>query len=160
MATVTDTYAANRATLEILYTDLLRFLRGLDDACVRWVPPAPETNSISGMVRHTLGATAGWITRAAGEELTGRDREAELRATDGVADLIAVTERALEDLRQRFDRLRGVDPAEVRRFHLVTRPGEFQESVAWCIEHAIIHAGEHWGQMQLTRQWYSVRTDA
>src|ERR671938_127605 len=98
MATATDAYAASRATFELLYTDLLGFLRGLDDDCVRWVPPASETNSISGMVRHTLGATARWITRAAGDELPAANREAELHATDSVAELIAATERALEDL--------------------------------------------------------------
>jgi hypothetical protein len=29
--------------------------------------------------------------------------------------------------------------------------------VAWCVEHAVIHAGEHWGQIQLTRQLYAAR---
>jgi hypothetical protein len=29
-------------------------------------------------------------------------------------------------------------------------------SVGWCIAHALIHAGEHWGQIQLNLQLYSV----
>jgi uncharacterized damage-inducible protein DinB len=155
MATATDAYAASRATFEIVYTDLLGFLRQLDDACVRWVPPAPETNSISGMVRHMLGATARWLARATGDKLPPANREAELHATDSVAELIATTERSLEELRRSFERLQQVDPAELRRFTQITRPGEFEESVAWCVEHALLHAGEHWGQMQLTGQWYA-----
>jgi uncharacterized damage-inducible protein DinB len=153
-AAVADPFAASRATFERLYTDLLALLRGLDDACVRWVPPVAETNSIAAMVRHTLGATAAWITRAGGEELEGRNRDAEFRATDGAADLVAAVERGLEDLRSRFGRLQTVDPATRRRFRLAVSPGEREETAGWCVEHALAHAGEHWGQIQLTRQWY------
>jgi hypothetical protein len=30
-------------------------------------------------------------------------------------------------------------------------------TIAWCVEHAIIHVGEHWGQIQLTAQLYRAR---
>lgn len=155
--TIADPYAASRDTLELLYTDLLGLLGQLDDECVRWVPPVPETNAISGMVRHMLGATANWLARAAGAELTGRNRDAELHATDSVADLVATLERALDDVRQRFETLRAVDPLTRRRFRLVTRQADFDETVAWCVQHALVHAAEHWGQIQLTRQWYAAR---
>jgi uncharacterized damage-inducible protein DinB len=157
MATATDAYAASRATFEIVYTDLIGFLRQLDDACVRWVPPAPETNSISGMVRHLLSTTARWIARATGDPLPPANREAELHATDSVAELIAATERALEELRRSFERLQQVDPAELRRFTMITRPGEREESVGWCVEHALVHAGEHWGHIQLTAQMHAAQ---
>jgi hypothetical protein len=153
-ATGAPVFAASLAALEMLYTDLRAFLDQVDDACVTWVPPAPDTNAIAGIVRHLLGATASWVTRALGEELGGRDRLAELRATDGAGELAGHVDRALEDLRRRFARLESVDPASLRRFELATRPGPREESAAWCVQRAVIHAGEHWGQAQLTRQWY------
>jgi hypothetical protein len=30
-------------------------------------------------------------------------------------------------------------------------------TAAWCVEHALAHAGEHWGQIQLTAQLYAAR---
>ena len=32
---------------------------------------------------------------------------------------------------------------------------EIELSLAWCVEHALIHAGEHWGQIQLTAQLHT-----
>jgi hypothetical protein len=156
-ATGVPAYAASLAALEMLYTDLLGFLNQVDDACVTWTPPAAETNAISGIVRHMLGATASWVTRGLGEELGGRDRLAELHATDGAQALVSRVEAALQDLRERFQRLESVDPSTLRRFELATRPGPREESAAWCVERAVIHAGEHWGQIQLTKQWYETR---
>ena len=88
------------SVLEELYDDLVAALRQLDDLCINWTAPAPETNSIAALVRHVIGSND-----VAGH---GRDQPSE------DADL----------------------------------------SVAWWVVHALIHTGEHWGQVQINRQLY------
>jgi hypothetical protein len=122
-------------------------LAGLPDEAVSW-RPGPETNSIAVLIEHTWGSAAWWTARAAGREIE-RDRDAEFRATRGVAEL---EELLAARLRRIEEHVGAIDPATF---------GELEErsnrTRAWCLLHAIDHAGGHLGQAQLTRQLWQQR---
>jgi uncharacterized damage-inducible protein DinB len=144
--------AASLAVLEEMYDSLIELIRPLDDDCLNWTPPVPEINSIAALTTHIAGSMNNWLTRTLGEPVV-RDREAEFRRRAGAADLIATVEASRARAREQFARLDGVDRATIRRVsRSIPQPHEVDVTVGWCIEHAIIHAGEHWGQIQLTRQ--------
>ncbi len=145
---------ATLSKLQEIYTDLAKLLLEIDDDEANWRPPVEDTNSIAAMVRHTVGATGMWLARAAGEEIQ-RDRDAEFRASDSSANLASAVDGAVETARQRFAQLASVDPGTVRRVGLRSGTGEL--TAAACLARALAHAGEHWGQIQLTHQWYAVR---
>ncbi len=148
---------ASLAVLEELYDSLVALLRPLDDACLNWTPPAPDTNSIAALTHHIAGSMDNWLTRALGEPVS-RDREAEFRRQGGTADLIAVVEQSRIRAREQFARLDAVERGLVRQVRrAIPQPHDTEHTVGWCIEHAIIHAGEHWGQIQLNRQLYAAR---
>jgi hypothetical protein len=131
-------------------------VRPLDPDCLNWAPPVPDTNSIAAMVIHTCGSIDSWLARALVEPLE-RDREAEFRQRADAGALVERIERCLADTRRRIAALAEVDPATVRPVRRLSRGEDTRVTVAWCVEHAIIHAGEHWGQVQLTRQLYAGR---
>ncbi|MGH2459384.1 MAG: DinB family protein [Chloroflexota bacterium] len=145
---------ASLAVLEELYADLEELVRSLDADCLNWTPPIPETNSMSALVTHTAGSVDSWLSRALGEPLK-RDREAEFRVTRTADELVATIERSRAETRQRFARLEQSDLAMLRHVRRMSTNREEDVSLAWCIEHALIHAGEHWGQIQLNRQFYA-----
>ena len=147
---------ANLAVLEELCDELIALLRRLDDDCVNWQPLAKDTNSIAVLVTHTTGSINSWLARALGET-AARDRDAEFRAHATTRDLIGLVERARDDARRSLERLDTMDPAEKRPVRRLSRGEDATVSAAWCVEHAVIHAGEHWGQIQLTRQTYAAR---
>ena len=150
--------AANLAVLEELYDHLSELIRPLDEACLNWSPPVPETNSIAVLVVHIAGSIDNWLGRAL-DEAVHRDRDAEFRARHNAEALGAVVEQSRRRVRERFARLEAVDPATERRVRRQQADEETPLTVAWCVEHAVIHAGEHWGQIQLNRQLYAVRGD-
>lgn len=145
--------AASLAVLEELYDGMGDLVRALDADCLNWTPPIPETNSISAMVTHTVGSIESWLSRAMGET-TKRDREAEFHARHTGDELATMIERSRSDARHRFVLLDQTDPATLRHVRRMSTNREEDVSVAWCVEHALIHAGEHWGQIQLNRQLY------
>jgi uncharacterized damage-inducible protein DinB len=148
--------AADLAVLEEMLDAMVELIRPLDDDCLNWTPAAPETNSIAAMVTHTCGSIDGWLSRALVESIE-RDREAEFHARADAAALVERIERCRAETRRRLDALDGVDPGTVRSVRRLSSGRDAQVSVAWCVEHAIVHAGEHWGQIQLTRQLYDAR---
>lgn len=146
--------AASLAVLEELYDGLSDLVRELDADCLNWTPPIPDTNSISALVTHSVGSTESWLARAFGETLS-RDRDAEFQAQHTAEELLAMIDRSRIEARQRFPRLENVGLATVRHVRRLSTNREADVSVAWCVEHALIHAGEHWGQIQLNRQLYA-----
>lgn len=154
---MTGHLAASRLVLEELYDGLTALLPTLERAALEWAPLDDRTNSISGLVRHTVGSIDSWLARAVSETIE-RDRDAEFFYHGDVPDLLALVERSRSEVERRMALLEGLDPGEeiaVRR--VMPRPHEARVSRAWCLEHAIIHAGEHWGQIQLTAQLYAAR---
>jgi uncharacterized damage-inducible protein DinB len=147
---------ANRAVLDELYDNVIAFLRSLDEDCLNWRPLASDTNSIAAMVTHTAGSIANWLGRALGEVPT-RDRDAEFRARASAGDLIALLEESRANARRQLARLDNANPTMTISVHRLSSGTDATVSVAWCVEHAVIHAGEHWGQIQLTGQLYAAR---
>lgn len=146
--------AASLAVLEELYGDLTAFIRPLDEACLNWTPPIPDTNSIAALVTHVVGSNLSWFSRAVDEPFT-RDRDAEFHARGDVASLTTMLVDSLAAIRAWCARLEAIDLGAVRAVHRLDAAHEAPLSAAWCIAHAIIHTGEHWGQMQLNRQLYA-----
>jgi hypothetical protein len=148
---------AGLAVLEEQLDAMAALLRPLAADCLNWTPPVPETNSIAAMVTHTCGSVDSWLARALVETIE-RDREAEFAARADAAALVARIEKCRVETRRRVEALSAIDPATVRAVRRLSRGEDQQVSVAWCVEHAIIHAGEHWGQIQLTKQLFEART--
>lgn len=144
---------ANLAVLDELYDALVAFLRPLDDDCLNWSPLPEATNSIAALVTHLTGATTSWFARAVEESLK-RDRDAEFHVRSSAAELIATVERGRAEARRLVALIDALDPATTRAVRRLSQGHDATVSIAWCVEHAIIHAGEHWGQIQLTQQLY------
>ncbi len=147
---------ADLSVLDEMLTSLADFIRPLDSDCVNWTPSIPDTNSISAMVVHTLGTLDSWFSRGLGETLQ-RDRDAEFRAHHTPEELLAKIDASRESVRRFLARYEHVDLAGPIHTRRLSRGTDVTVSVAWCIEHAVIHAGEHWGQIQLTKQMYDAR---
>jgi hypothetical protein len=150
MRAVNPFVEATGAVFDEVYGDLRDLLAALDDEAVNWTPAAPETNSIAVMTVHLVGATSRWLSRAAASPVTS-DRAAEFRARASGDELTALVARAREDARQWLTACDGLDLGTLRD---AGRPG-WTVTAAWCIQHALAHAHEHWGQIQLTRQLHA-----
>jgi hypothetical protein len=142
---------------EELLDSLETFVAPLGDDLLNWAPPAAEANSIAALVHHICGSTASWLARAVGETIQ-RDRESEFRGHGNAAELVEMLRRCRSELRRRVALLDGRDLGDT----IVTRrttgelAGQEQRlSLAWCLEHALVHAGEHWGHIQLTAQLHA-----
>lgn len=155
---------ASFAVLDELFGDLLALLDRCDDACVNWAP-LPGANPIGVLVRHALGSLEAWLSRAAGDPVT-RDRDAEFVGGSTAAELVRLAEAAREDARARLRRLATIEGGGARRVtrldrdlgeFLLKRGGPEDLTAAWCVEQALVHLGEHWGQALLTRTLYDAR---
>ena len=147
---------ADLAVLEELLDHLSALIRVLDEPALNWAPLGEGTNSIAALVVHTVGSTASWLARAVGETLP-RDRDSEFRARGDAAELLALLERCREDARRRLFQLDSIDLASSRAVHRQRGDVDALVSSAWCVEHALAHSAEHWGQIQLTVQLYAGR---
>jgi uncharacterized damage-inducible protein DinB len=145
--------AADLAVLEELYEALSDFVGSLSDAELNWTPIPGEANSIAALVTHTAGSVDSWLARAVGEPIA-RDRDAEFRARASAPALQDRLARSLAEARRRFAQLESADLTATLTVQRTGHPEPQTVSSAWCIEHALIHAGEHWGQIQLTKQIY------
>lgn len=156
---MTPHMSASIAVLDEQYDAMVAFLRELSDDCLNWQPPIADTNTIAAMTVHIAGALDSWLARALGETIE-RDRDAEFGARSTAETLIARIERSRADCHRRLAAIAELDLAgeiPVRRLSGPYRGQPVGVSRAWCVEHALIHAGEHWGQIQLTRQFYDAR---
>jgi uncharacterized damage-inducible protein DinB len=147
---------ADLDVLDEIYDDLGALIRETGDDALNWTPPVADANSIAALTRHIAGSTDAWFRRALGETFQ-RDRDAEFRYHGTAQELVDLLAESRATLREQAERLDSIDPAAIRRY---TRLGDDHESaltVAWCIEHALVHAAEHWGQIQLNRQLFASR---
>lgn len=147
---------AGLAVLDETYDDLAELIGQTTDEALTWTPPVPDANSIAVLTRHIVGATDAWFRRALGETVQ-RDRDAEFRyhgTAQELRDLLAESRSTIRDLAERLD---AVDPAAIRRYQRLGDDHESALTVAWCVEHALVHAAEHWGQIQLNRQLFAAR---
>ena len=109
--------------------------------------PTDDANSVAVLVTHTLGSELGWLHLAAGRDFK-RDRASEFAVRGkSRADLI----RSIDDTeRTTADLVRAALDAGMATQR--ERPGGRAMSVAFCLTHAIAHAAEHVGQLELTKQ--------
>jgi uncharacterized damage-inducible protein DinB len=142
---------ASIAVLDELYDDLVLFLRQLDEARLNWTPRAPQTNSIAALVYHIVGSNDAWLARAAGEQFQ-RNRGSEFREGGNADALIAALERSRTEARRRVALVDDLDSGTLRTVRRLDATEDAQFSVEWCVAHALIHTGEHWGQIQLNAQ--------
>jgi hypothetical protein len=146
---VNGQYAGAWEELEGTFSDLVELVAQLDDDAPNWRPPAPDSNSIAVLVRHTIGSTSMWCAIALDEPFE-RDRDAEFRVHETKEALLDALREFVPSVRGPFERLGSVDPEVERRD---PRSGEVH-TVGWCVAHVMSHTGEHWGQIQLTRDLY------
>lgn len=144
--------AARMTVLEEMFEALVELIKPLEPACLNWAP-APGANSIADMVTHIIGSLESWLARALNEPFE-RNREAEFEAQATAVELLTLITAARPRLRARFDRLDSLDLGTLRQVQRLSRGQSQAVTIAWCIDHAVIHAGEHWGQIQLNRELF------
>jgi len=153
---MTPHFEAGQAALDEQFDAMVALLAPLDADCLNWRPPVEDTNSIAAMVTHTCGAIDSWLARALVETIE-RNRDAEFAIRADAAGLVERVERCRAETRRRLEELSQIDPPTMRAVRRLSRGEDQQVTIAWCVEHAIVHAGEHWGQIQLTRQLFEAR---
>ena len=137
--------------LEALHGEIRRALAGLPPDALDWTP-APGMNSLGVLTAHLAGAARYWIGDMAGEDSSGRVREAEFQVKGRTTDrLAALLEETLQHSRKVIMGLAEEDLGAVRRSE---RDGETY-TVAWCLAHALEHTGLHLGHIQITRELWA-----
>jgi uncharacterized damage-inducible protein DinB len=143
--------AAGLAVLDEIYDGLVEVIRQTGDDALNWTPPVADANSIAALTRHIAGSNDAWFRRALDEPVQ-RDRDAEFRYRGTARELLDILSESRASVREQAERLDALDPAALRRYRRLGDDHESALSVAWCIEHALVHTAEHWGQIQLNRQ--------
>ena len=145
METMATLARAALAQFEEIHADLRGLVRDLPAEALNWIP-GEETNSIYVLVTHLLGSERFWVSAAVGQHMP-RDRDAEFRAHGADAtDLLQLIDTAEAHLRELLPQLTSATLDGVFTWRDTPRSG------AWCLMHAIEHAGQHHGHVALTRQ--------
>ncbi|HET7034925.1 MAG TPA: DinB family protein [Thermomicrobiaceae bacterium] len=126
---------------------LVGTLEGLSDEQLNWRPPAPDTNSLSVLVTHTLGNVRESLLEIFGGQQVHRDRDSEFRVTGNSA----------QDLQQRWQQLRpraeavlaALTPDELHRTYSHPRRGQIGGYDVLLL--VATHAAQHLGHAELTR---------
>ena len=134
--------------LQDCHNGILQALDGLPPEALDWVP-GQDMNSISVLVFHTTGSVRFWIGDIVAQESSNRDRDAEfsVRGVDvevlkkRLADNLEYAKPVLEQISLQDLETKRVRPSDGREF-----------TVTYGLIHALEHAREHLGQIQLTRQ--------
>lgn len=142
--------AGQLADLVEWHDDAIDLVAPLDEDRLNWRPPIADANTIAALVRHSIGSLLMWFSRALDEPFE-RDRDAEFATHDTASQLVSALEASRERVRTQFERLDGVDPGAERRIRRLGAPSDETVTAAWCVAHAVRHVGDHWGQIQLTR---------
>jgi len=134
--------------LEDSHNSILSSLQGLPAEALDWIP-GPGMNSLTVLVFHLTGSERYWIGDVAMGEFSGRNREAEF-ATRGMEPeaLRARLDDSLAYARSAFERL---SLEQLARERLAPSDGK-RVTAAWALLHALAHAAEHVGHIQITRQ--------
>jgi hypothetical protein len=138
------------ATVDLIFAAL----DGLSDDDLNWAPPAPATNSLSALATHMLGSLQETFVYQLGGQPLDRDRDAEFDASGVSAD----------ELRNRWEQRKAEIAAVMTQLASdaldkeYTRPrtGQVRTGRAMLLT-AAIHAGEHAGHAELTRDLVQAR---
>jgi uncharacterized damage-inducible protein DinB len=144
-----QTYFADYLSLlQGCHNDIHKALDGLPPEALDWIP-GKDMNSISVLVFHLTGAERFWIGDVAAQEPSDRNRESEFKVHDVSTDVL---KKRLDDTlayaQETLENFSLQDLEIPRRSSRTDR--EF--TVGWSLLHALEHATEHKGQIQLTRQ--------
>ena len=134
--------------LQTVHAEIQKTIDGLPPEALDWTP-GPETNSLSVLAVHVAGAERYWIGDVVGRDPSGRDRPAEFRVRG--LDAATLTARLAEALSHSRTVVEGLTLSEMETERISPRDGR-SVTVAWALFHALRHAAEHMGHMQLTRQ--------
>ena len=144
-----QTYFADYfSLLQSCHNDIHKALEGLPPEAWDW-SPGKDMNSISVLVVHLTGAERFWIGDVAAQEPSDRNRDLEFKVHDMEANV----------LKKRLDDTLAYAKTALGKFTLQDletqrrSPQTDREFTAgWALLHALEHATEHKGQIQLTRQ--------
>lgn len=129
-------------------------LAGLSTEALDWSPGA-QMNSLTVLVTHIVAATRYMVGDVVAGEPSGRNREAEFRATGGneaelrqkLAEVLTYSQQVIARLTPEELARECFSPFHNRHF-----------TVAWSLFRAVDHAAEHMGHAQLTRQLWEQRS--
>jgi uncharacterized damage-inducible protein DinB len=140
--------------LSIIRGQILEAVQGLGDEAGNWHPLSKDTNSIYAVLSHVIGAQNNWIRKIiAGQEIQ-RDREAELRSSGPLSDII---ERFKNESREIEVILGSLSQPQLSETRKVPAHPQGNATVRWCILHILSHNATHLGHIQLTRQLWDQR---
>jgi hypothetical protein len=128
------------------FTQLLAVADRLGDDLVSARPLGPQTNSVAGLVVHSCGMAEFWLGHVALGRASDRDREAEFRASAGVADLRALGERSLHTV---LDDLRRIEAGEAEPGHEARAALVGGPSDASLVLHVLEELYQHLGHAEL-----------
>lgn len=134
--------------LQALYAGIIQIIEGLPPAALDYMPHQ-GMNSLTVLAVHVAGATRYWIGDVAGQDPSGRDRDAEFRAHG--LDGTILMDRLAKALDHSRTVLEGLALSDLEATQVSPRDGR-QFTVAWCLAHALEHTALHLGHMQLTCQ--------
>ena len=140
---------------ETCHADIAKIIDDLTPAALDWAP-GPETNSISVLIFHLTGSERFWIGDVAVQEPSHRDRDAEFRVRNvPVADL---KRRLTDNLSYIRTALAGLSFEATAESH--TLPDGRTYTVAYALLHAMDHAAQHLGHIQITAQLWKQANSA
>jgi len=137
--------------------ELRASIDGLPAEALNW-RPTPETNSLSVLVAHALGATRLWLRMAMGLPLPERDRASEFRAAYGdPAELVRFVDEMSQDCAAALHSTDSVNWSAMR--DTAGRGGNAPPQVpaAFAVIHATEHLRGHVDQVSLMRELWSRR---
>ena len=149
-----QTYFADYfSLLQSCHNDIHKAIDDLPPEALDWVR-GKDMNSISVLVFHLTGAERFWIGDVAAQEPSDRNRDSEFKVKDlGTDTLKKRLDEALSYAKAALEKFSLQDLETPRRSPQTDR--EF--TVGWALLHALEHATEHKGQIQLTRQLWEQR---
>lgn len=143
--------AAAREMYEVSVKDLRASLAGLGAEGLNWKPNAPETNSVTVLASHALGACRAWLCMAFDAPMPDRSREAEFHSEfESEERALAFVDSISADTLRVLDEAKVPDWASLRPMN--PQPDAPQMPHAYAVMHAIEHLREHVAHLQLTRQ--------
>jgi len=142
------------AELQRQLDKLCEAIEGLDAEQLNWKPPVDASNSIYVIATHTLGNVRGWVLGICCGQPIDRDRAAEFVSSGADAAPLVERARALgREIEAAFAALpvESLDELREARQNLwgagTTRPVSGREAIL----HALEHAANHTGHIEITR---------
>jgi len=137
-----------------LHQGILNDLQSLPDEALDWTP-GQEMNSVSVIVVHLAGSERFLIGDVIMHDPSNRNRDAEFLAKGMTkADLTQRLDTAEAYLKSAFENL-SLDDLATERQH----PRQGTVTVAWALLHALDHAAEHMGHIEMTTQLWRQREE-